>query len=323
MPDGQTDKETAKVLADYFNRISDEFDPLKAGDIPCTRDKELPVLHEYEVAARIRWLRKPKSTVPGDIFPQLVTQFADFLAILLTSIYNSITERCEWPVCWKKEFITIIPKKSNPESIADLRNISCTLLASKMYESYILDWLKLEVALRSNQYGGIKGLGTDHLLVNLWQKVLENAEDHRAGTVITLADYSDLEEDCDELPETRRSIRRQGAAVLSTPRSSLTGSPMLEESPIVKAPRTGRRRRRLNYTEEMQEERPQERNHWTEAKWKEALALFLKFIDDGFCLSKINFENSLGFTVNDQKFRIKHAVQSQNVFRHIVRNAKT
>ena len=59
-----------------------------------------------------------------------------------------------------------------------------------MYESYVLDWAKKEVTLRSNQYGGVKGLSTDHLLVEMWQKILENAEDYRAGTVITSIDYS-------------------------------------------------------------------------------------------------------------------------------------
>ena len=59
-----------------------------------------------------------------------MTQFADFLALPLTDIYNKITESRKWPKCWKKEFITIIPKKSNPEDLGDLRNISSTLLAS-------------------------------------------------------------------------------------------------------------------------------------------------------------------------------------------------
>ena len=145
MPEDYSDQDTAEALADYFNRVSNEFDPLGPGNIPCTRSKDLPVLHEYEVSARIRKFRKPKSTVPGDIFPQLVTQFADFLAIPLTDIYNKITESRRWPICWKNEFVTIIPKKSSPEELSDLRNISCTLLASKMYESYVLDWLKSEV----------------------------------------------------------------------------------------------------------------------------------------------------------------------------------
>ena len=249
--------------------------------------------------------------------------------------------------------------------------------------------------LRSNQYGGVKGLGTDHLLVNLWQQLLENAVDYRSSTVVTSIDYSkafnrmsyqeclkalarngastpiieliatfltdrvmtvkvnqvfsnprkvnggcqqgsilgvflfnatidDLEEECVELPETRRSVRRRPDAVPSTPKASeslFSGPAKPPESPIVAVrPRKGRKR--LNYTNELHEDLPEEPNHWTEARWKAALALFLRFIDDGFCLSKVNFENSLGFSVNGQKFRVKHTVQAQNVFRHIVRNAE-
>ena len=140
------------------------------------------------------------------------------------------------------------------------------------------------------------------------------------GVFLFNATIDDLEEDCNELPDTRMSNRRNASALPSTPRGP-AGPLEIEESPIVKAPRRCRRRR-LDYTEEMQEVVPKEGNHWTEARWKEALALFLRFIDDGFCLTKINFENSLGFTVNGVKFRIKHALQSQNVFRHVVRNAE-
>ena len=390
MPDGQSDEDTANTLADYFNRVSCEFDPLGPGQVPCTRHKDLPVLHEYEVAARIRRFRKPRSTVPGDIFPKLVTMFADFLAIPLANIFNCITFTREWPICWKKEYVTIIPKKANPTSLSDLRNISCTLLASKMYESYVLDWLKEEVKLRGNQYGGMKGLSTDHLLVGLWQRVLENAEDYRAATVITSIDYSkafnrmsyqeclaalarngastptlelvgsflserammvkvgavlskprkvsggcpqgsilgvflfnatidDLEEGCPELPETRRSLRRQAQALPSTP----SGQRPVFDAELSPITRPKKAVRRLNYTEELERTVPLEENHWTEAKWKAALALFLRYIDDGFSLSRINFENSYGFEVNGRSFRVKHAVQAQNIFRHIVRNAES
>lgn len=44
--------------------------------------------------------------------------------------------------------------------------------------------------------------------------------------------------------------------------------------------------------------------------------------DDGFCLSKVNFENSIVFEVNGEAHRMKHSVQTQNVFRHVVRNAE-
>ena len=34
-----TDTEIAEELADFFNRISAEFDPLQAGQVPITRDR--------------------------------------------------------------------------------------------------------------------------------------------------------------------------------------------------------------------------------------------------------------------------------------------
>ena len=50
-----------------------------------------------------------------------------------------------------EESVTVIPKKSNSTAVNDLRNISCTMLASKMYESYILEWLQKQVKLKNNQ----------------------------------------------------------------------------------------------------------------------------------------------------------------------------
>ena len=124
--------------------------------------------------------------VPGDVFPCLMTKFSDFFAIRLTNIYNTIIQTKIWPTRWKKDFVTIIPKKHHPEGLGDLRNISCTLLASKIFESYVLDWLKGEVQLRSNQYGGVRGVSMDHLLVEMWQEILTNLEDNHAGTLVTV-----------------------------------------------------------------------------------------------------------------------------------------
>ena len=140
------------------------------------------------------------------------------------------------------------------------------------------------------------------------------------GVFLFNATIDDLEEGCTELSETRRSIRRRGEPVPSTATRPMLPAPELSESPIVRP--TRRKMKRLNYTEELDEPVPVEQNHWTEPRWKAAVALFLRFIADGFCLSKVNFENSLGFEVSGQKYRVKHAVQSQNVFRHIVRNAE-
>ena len=114
---GKTDEEVAETLAVLFNRISQEFDELREGEIPETYSTGLPTLRTHEVAARIRRFRKPKSMVPGDIFPKLVTKFSDFLAIPLTMIYNEISRTAIWPSRWKKNL-------SGPF----LRRITLTLL---------------------------------------------------------------------------------------------------------------------------------------------------------------------------------------------------
>ena len=447
MYEGQSEEEIAEDLAEYFVAVSREFDPLEPDQIPAAQERGLPVLQNFEVASRIRRFRKPKSMVPGDIFPSLVTELSDFFAIPLTSIYNEISTTKVWPSCWKKEYVTIIPKVPNPQSKADLRNISCTMLSSKIYESYVLDWMKQEVSLRSNQYGGVKGMGTDHVLVQVWQRILEDLDDYRAATVVTSIDYSkafnrmsyqhclkslakkgasspilqlvatfltnrrmvvkvgqthskpkdvwggcpqgsilgvflfnstidDLEEGCPDVEEYKpvimsvetaaqssngerkdtdgtddRSSEEEatleaadrsndsteeedfltpaaaGGLYSSTPsrssRPSTSHSPTLSPVGRTRGRRCIKKRvKRLNITAEGRLEVPPEPNARTESKWKATLMALLRYIDDGFGLSKVNFENSYGFEVNGIFHRVKHAVQAQNVFRHMVRGAE-
>ena len=188
--EGKTDEQVAEELAEHFNAISSEFDPLREEDMPRAASIPLPVLLWAQVAARLRQFKKPKSCVVGDIFPCLINRVADQLAFPLTDIYNEISRTGEWPLLWKTEFVTPIPKTALPQSADDLRNISCTQLLSKVYESFVLGWLGEQVKLRRNQYGGVKGSGTEHYLIELWQKVLENIEDPRAASLLTSIDYS-------------------------------------------------------------------------------------------------------------------------------------
>ena len=129
---GDSDGEVAEKLAAYFNRISSEFTPLEPGEIPVTKNRTLPVLAPYQVAGRIKAFRKPKSMVEGDIFPRLMSKYADLLAISLCHIFNTITSTRVWPSVWKQEFVTVIPKKTVPEGLDDLRNISCTMLGQNL-----------------------------------------------------------------------------------------------------------------------------------------------------------------------------------------------
>ena len=96
-------------------------------------------------------------------------KFCDFFAIPLTDIFNEIASSGVWPLLWKTEYVTIIPKKSCPEDFGDLRNISCTMLISKIMESYVLQWVGHEVDVKLNQYGGVKGCSGSHMIVKVWK----------------------------------------------------------------------------------------------------------------------------------------------------------
>ena len=110
--------------------------------------------------------------------------------VFVRSIYNAIISVKVWPVAWKKEYVTVIPKKKMPEAMGDLRNISCTRFVSKVFESYMMEKVLEEVSLKRNQFGGIKGCSTGHMLVEIWQDICENAEDYRCATVLGGIDYA-------------------------------------------------------------------------------------------------------------------------------------
>ena len=116
---GRSEQDILEHLAAHFNGISSEIQPLNhVTDIPPARSRQLPILPPLENALRLRKFKKPKSMVRGDIFPDLVTKYADLLAIPLTAIYNDITATGKWLKIGKNESVTIIPKtRRSPNEI--------------------------------------------------------------------------------------------------------------------------------------------------------------------------------------------------------------
>ena len=188
--EGCTDSEVADKLATHFGSITNGFQGLRDDQVPSTWSSPIPALTAQDITKRLLSFRKPKSMVPGDIFPALVNPSVKELVPPLQNIFNCISDTGTWPEDWKTEYVTAIPKKTHPASPDDLRNISCTRLFSKVYESFILQWLTQQVGIRNNQFGGMRGSGTEHFLVHLWQKILEGLEDQRAAIALTSIDYS-------------------------------------------------------------------------------------------------------------------------------------
>ena len=186
----KTHEEAAEDVAKYFNQISHEFDPLQPWQVPQTYHRQLPRLTPGDVQIRLASVKRPNSMVQGDIFPKLVGACQAELLVPLADIYNCIFDTFVWPIAWKKEFVTVIPKKSLPSSLADLRNISCTKFFSKVFESYVLQYAAEEISIKPNQYGGMKGCSTSHMLLEVWQNICMDLEDYRSATVMTSIDYA-------------------------------------------------------------------------------------------------------------------------------------
>ena len=102
---GLTPEQSVEKMADYFSKISAEYLPLDIAQLPVQiqhfleneQTEELPILQEYEVYARIKKAKKPKSSVNGDIPVKLVKEFSVELTSPVTIIYNYITKSQTFP----------------------------------------------------------------------------------------------------------------------------------------------------------------------------------------------------------------------------------
>ena len=162
-------KQAADKVAEYFTAISNEFEPIPE-DANQTHIRA-PVTLE-EVRLKMKTARKPNSVVEGDILPALMKRFHATLAVPATKIFNAVFAGGRWPARWRRETAVIIPKTTNPTSLAETRNISCTSFLSKVLESFVLDDLRAEIPVDETQYGGLKGCSVNHLLVDAWDAIL-------------------------------------------------------------------------------------------------------------------------------------------------------
>ena len=92
-----------------------------------------------------------------------------------------------------------------------MQQSDCTMLASKVYESYVLGWALEEVKLKDNQFGGTKGCSASHLLISVWKNILSDLEDRRAATPLTANDYAKVFNRMD-FKECLRAFARHGAS---------------------------------------------------------------------------------------------------------------
>ena len=193
-------EESANLLADFFSKISQEFDPIDPSNFsPALKLKlssatsEVPYLEEYQIYKKITAAKKPDSAVPGDLPKKVVKAFSVELATPMMIIFNKITESAEYPQQWIREHQSSIPKQYPPNSEEDLRNISCTPFFSKVYEAFLSEWLLpiVQPFLDPANCGGMKGTSSSHYLIRLLHFIhanLDKTDPH--AVVLALIDLS-------------------------------------------------------------------------------------------------------------------------------------
>ena len=159
-----------KTVLDYFSGVGGDEARIDLPEVPRVRDAGLGAFDAARVEALLRRHKKTTSTVEGDPLPHLIQKYPADFAGPVASIFNEINLTASWPTAWKKEYLTIIPKM--PGSLAECRNISCTSFLSKVLEGVVLDKLRQELVPDPDQFGGAKGCGAEHMMVELWDRVL-------------------------------------------------------------------------------------------------------------------------------------------------------
>ena len=184
---GKDGHQVGGEVLEFFGKIS-SLEAREVPDVPRVHGG-LPVFDRATVVKILKSSKKSDSMVEGDPLPHLIRRFPEAFAQPVGMIFNRVNESGRWPKTWKTEHLTIIPKVPNPTSLSECRNISCTSAFSKIFEGQVLLKLRGELTPDPNQYGGKPKCGVEHMLVDLWEKILSSLEGGSNAAILLGIDY--------------------------------------------------------------------------------------------------------------------------------------
>ena len=162
--------------------VSDHLPRLNKSHKVFDVNEELPDQYVISVCITFKALesvKANKATGPDNIPAWVLRNYANVLAPPLTAIFNNSLREGVLPMEWKIANVIPLPKTSPPVSIEkDIRPISLTPIAAKVFESIIMKWVDetIEGAIDAKQFGGISGTSTTDVLVELvhmWYKATD------------------------------------------------------------------------------------------------------------------------------------------------------
>ena len=169
------DSQCAEAVAQSFASVSQIYNRLDRSKLPAFLPAEKPEqVNVFQVMYHIQKLGCTKSTLPIDIPDRLRQECAIDLAEPLTNIINCCLTAGTFPKSWRREWVTPVPKGVGPlKTIKDVRKIASTSDYSNIYESILKIWIVEDIGekININQFAGKKGVGTEHLMVMMVDRI--------------------------------------------------------------------------------------------------------------------------------------------------------
>jgi hypothetical protein len=180
------DHEVANRAAKFFSEISNNHEPIINRHRNCSFPT--PIITLQQVKNALKKMKPKTSSAQNDIPMSLLKENCHKLTLPLSILYSNIFSSGWYPTDWKEEIATIIPKKDNPKSLSETRNISLTKSLSKLAERLLLDYLEVQVIpnLEDSQFGGIKNTGIQHLLASIMDDAAQSIDEGSACVLVAL-----------------------------------------------------------------------------------------------------------------------------------------
>ena len=213
------DKETAKILNDYFGSVFTKEDnsclpvpkQLFRGD---EEDKLRNVkFTEATVIEALNNLKTDKSPGPDKLPPKFLYEVRHELSEALTMIFNESIKTGEVPRDWRDAEVVPLFKKGNRNEPSNYRPVSLTCIFGKVMEKLIKDQLLEHIygnqIMNDSQHGFTKGRSCLTNLLDFFETVYEKLDRDRAVDII----YLDFAKAFDKVPHLRLSSKLEACGI--------------------------------------------------------------------------------------------------------------
>lgn len=139
-------------------------------------------------------LNKSNSTGNDNISSKLLTFCCQIVSSHLAEIFNSMIRTSIYPEALKLHKVIPIPKDAHANTVDKYRPIALLSVIDKVFEKIIhlqlSEFLEKESLLHKNQFGFVKGSGTDEAVVSVVNTICEGLDKGNSGVAGIFYDFS-------------------------------------------------------------------------------------------------------------------------------------